>query len=142
MTPARISAVSFFLWGALHVVGGAAILFALLEGPNAGYGVYANSAGEYPPLAGAVLAMNSLNLIAIGAVVCVLSIVLSWRGRILGSLINIALAGAADLGLILFLLPDGFVSIPEAAIGGVLFAVGLGASVAAHARAAAAPEAA
>lgn len=142
MSLSRISAVFFFLWGALHVVGGVAILFALSAGPDAGFAIYANSKGEYPALAGAILAMNSLNIAAIGAVICAVSIGLTWRGHIVGPLISIALAGAADFGLIIFLLPEGFVSIPEAAIGISLYLIGLGASLADVKRAFSAPHAA
>ena len=122
-TYARIGAVFFVLWGLLHIVGGGAILAAAAGGAEAGYAIYQNSAGPFPPVAGAILSYFAFQLVWLGALVAAIGATLNWRNSALGLALNTALAGLTDLGLVIFLAVPGYVSWPEAAIGIVLFLV-------------------
>ncbi len=121
---ARSSAILFGLWGLLHLAGGAAILAALTSGPADGYSLYQQSGGDYPALAGAILAYLAFIILVSGLAVTVLSVRMSWRNEDLGLFANLVIAGLLDLGLITFLVIPGFVSWPEAGIGLVLLVAG------------------
>jgi hypothetical protein len=115
---ARIGAVFFGLWGLLHLVGGSAILATTLaNGPAAGFAFYEQSGGEYPALAGAILAMNSFTIAWVGALVTVIAFTLNWRNDCSGFLLNVTLAGLMDVALVAFLLTPGFVSLGDALNG-------------------------
>jgi hypothetical protein len=120
MRHGQLGAIFFGLWGLLHVIGGIAILVALANGPAAGYAVYQNAEGQYPPIAGAILGMNSFAIALVGAVVCVIAV--TMHNSRLGMVLNLALAGGMDLALIIFLLRPGYVTVGEALIGLGLFA--------------------
>lgn len=118
MVPARIGAAFFGLWGLLHVVGGSAILAAALGGgPAAGYAFYEQSAGEYPAVAGAILAMNSFTIAWVGALVIVIAATMNWRNNCTGFALNLVLAGLMDVALVVFLLAPGFVTTRDAMLG-------------------------
>ncbi|MEO1225689.1 MAG: hypothetical protein AAFX92_15840 [Pseudomonadota bacterium] len=118
---ARIGAIFFGLWGLLHVVGAGAILVALAADTVGGFAFYQNAEGPFPAVAGAVLGYNSFAILWTGLLVIVIALFLNWRNDRLGLQANIALAGLSDLGLVIFLLIPGFVSLEGAALGLVLF---------------------
>ncbi|WP_316355477.1 hypothetical protein [Devosia sp.] len=119
-TKARTGAILFALWGIVHIAGGASILLALSGSPGAGFGIYQNSAGTYPALAGQVLGYLASLFVAGGIAVTGVAIRLNWRNSALGLGLNTVIAGIFDLGLVVFLVLPGHVSWPEAAIGIVL----------------------
>lgn len=115
---ARIGAVFYGLWGLLHVVGGSAILAATLGGgPAAGFAFYEQSGGDFTPLAGAILAMNSFTIAWVGALVLVVAATMNWRNDRKGFLLNLVLAGLMDVALVVFLLAPGFVTLGDAMLG-------------------------
>jgi hypothetical protein len=120
---AKIGAVAFGLWGLLHIIGGAAILFALEGGPDQGYALYQNHAGTYTPLSGAILGYFAFLLICIAVAVSFVAVRLNWRNSKPGLVANTLNIGLTDLGLILYLLVPGFVTWGEAAIGLGLFGI-------------------
>jgi hypothetical protein len=118
MVFARIGAVFFGLWGLLHLVGGSAILAAALgSGPAAGYAFYEQSAGAYPAVAGAILAMNSFTIAWVGALVIVIAVTRNWRNECSGFALNLVLAGLMDVALVVFLLAPGYVTPGDALLG-------------------------
>jgi hypothetical protein len=118
MLHARIGAVSFGLWGLLHVAGGSAILAAAVGGgPAAGFAFYQQSGGDYTPLAGAILAMNAFTIAGVGALVVVIAVTMNWRNSCTGFMLNLALAGMMDVALVVFLLTPGFVTPVDALLG-------------------------
>lgn len=124
---ARVGAVFFVLWGLLHVVGGASLLATWRSGGPAelirsyGSSVAGSVSADLPAVAGAVGAFHAFNLLWIGALVIGLAVTWGWRGRPAGAWLNLALAGAADLGLVSFLLLPGYMPWLEGAPGLVLF---------------------
>ena len=124
----RIGAVLFGLWGVLHVVGGGALLFAWSSRGSGelmrSYGstVAADIGDDLPSIVGAVGAFHAFNLLWIGALVLWVAITLNWKNRPEGLWLNVAMAGAADLGLVLFLLTPGYMTWGEGAPGLALFA--------------------
>jgi hypothetical protein len=113
----RIGAVFFALWGLLHLIGGAAILVASGDGAAAGYAFYEQSDGDFLPLAGAILAMNSFTIAWVGALVTVIAFTMNWRNSCTGFLLNLVLAGMMDVALVVFLLVPGFVTLSDAMLG-------------------------
>jgi hypothetical protein len=120
-TLARTGAVLFILWGLLHMVGGGAILTALSESVSSAFGLYQQSGGEYPPVAGAVLGYLAYSFLWIGALVAIIGVTLNWQNSTLGLALNTALVGLTDLGLVIFLVIPGYVTWPEASVGIALF---------------------
>lgn len=119
-----IGAVAFMLWGLLHVIGGASILFALLEGPANGYSVYQNHDGNYTALSGAILGYFAFLLLCIGGAVFITGLKYNWHNSQTGLAVNTALAGITDVGLVIFLLLPGFVTMVEASLGLLLLVIG------------------
>jgi uncharacterized iron-regulated membrane protein len=124
MNYAKIGAVSFVLWGLLHIVGGTAILMAVGESPANGFAVYEESTAAYTELAGSVLGNLAYSFIWIGVVVTFVGVRYNWHNSQAGLMLNTALVGLTDLGLIIFLILPGFVGWGEASPGLVLFAAG------------------
>lgn len=113
----RIGAVFFVLWGILHVAGGAALLQELSAGGVTGVLASLGSAvpaAELPAISGgvtaAVLAFFSFNWIWIGLVVLAVGARLNWVNSVAGYWLNLSVAGAADLGLLVFLLLPGYMA--------------------------------
>jgi hypothetical protein len=124
MLLARIGAVFYGLWGLLHLVGGSAILASTLgDGPAAGFAFYQQSAGDFTPLAGAILAMNSFTIAWVGALVIAIAATMNWRNDCKGFLLNLTLAGMMDVALVVFLLSPGFVTIGDAMLGITLLVI-------------------
>lgn len=118
---AKVGAVLFVLWGLLHILGGAIILMAVGESPAQGYAIYQESSTPYSELAGAVLGYLAYSFIWIAVVVTVIGIRYNWNNSEQGLMLNTALVGLTDLGLVIFLVLPGFVSYGEAAPGLLLF---------------------
>lgn len=130
MTSARIGAFFFLLWGLLHIVGGGAILAALGDGPAAGYAMYEKASGNYPPAAGGILGYAAFSIFWTGLLVTIVAVAMNWRNRPLGAWVNIALAGGADIGLVLYLMIPGYVALSSGMMGISLFVLGAGFSLA------------
>jgi hypothetical protein len=152
MSAHRVGAGLYVLWGLVHVVGGAAILATLqADGGAATLRMYATTApgtvpDGVPGVAGAVAGFHAWNLLWIGALVMVIAVRYNWRNQAAGVWLNLTLAGAADAGLIAFLLLPGYMGLADAWPGLGLFvpaalltAVGYWSARARHARGAAAP---
>lgn len=124
----RAGTVFFALWGLLHVVGGASLLATWWTDGAAelvrtyGSSVAGTIPAELPAVAGAIGAFHAFNLLWIGALVAGLAMTWGWKGRAAGLWLNLILAGAADLGLVLFLLLPGYMPWAEGAPGLVLLA--------------------
>ncbi|HNP37302.1 MAG TPA: hypothetical protein PKK10_15755 [Woeseiaceae bacterium] len=121
MKHAKIGAVLFALWGLLHIVGGAAILLAALESPDQGFAYYRAPDASYSTLAGNVLAYLAFGFVWIGAVVSFVGIRYNFRNSYHGLMLNTALVGFTDLGLLLFLVMPGHLGWLDAAPGLLLF---------------------
>jgi hypothetical protein len=124
MNYARIGAVSYVIWGLMHIVGGVFILSAVAEGPAQGYAIYEESSAVYTNLAGDVLGYLAYGFVWIGSLVTYIGARFNWKNRQSSFLLNTVLVGLTDLGLIIFLVGPGYVSWGEAAPGLVLFASG------------------
>jgi hypothetical protein len=70
---------------------------------------------------GAVLAFFAFNWVWIGLLVLVVAITLNWRNSRIGYWLNLAVAGAADLGLIIFLLLPGYMAVSDGWPGPLLW---------------------
>jgi hypothetical protein len=124
MNYAKTGAVFFILWGLLHILGGSMILMAVGESPAAGYAIYEESTAGYTQLAGSVLGYLAYSFIWVAVVVTYVGIRYNWRNSAAGLMLNTALVGLTDVGLIIFLVLPGFVGWGEASPGLVLFAGG------------------
>lgn len=121
----RIGAVFYVLWGLLHVVGGAAMLQTL---HTAGGSAYLEMIGTGPSavdrvpaiesgLAEGVFGFHAFNLVWWGLLCLVVAVRLIWSNSRVGCWINLAVAGAADLGMVLFLLIPGYLALGDAMAG-------------------------
>ena len=129
----RIGAVSYALWGVIHVIGGAAMLTTLGSGGGVGLlgligtGVPAGASPEVPGrVATSVLAFHAWNLLWVGAFVLAIAMMLNWRNRLAGYWINLAVVAAVDGGLVVTTLQPGVMRVVDAVPGLVLFALGIG----------------
>ncbi len=123
----RIGAGFFFLWGIVHLLGGASLLATLQTGGAAailrdlGSAVPATVSEAVPPIAGAVAGFHAWNMLWVGALVAIIAVTVGRRHRDTGLWLNLVLAGCADLGLIFALLLPGYMRLSEGMIGIVLF---------------------
>ena len=123
----RIGAVFYVLWGLLHVWAGADLLradaldqLALLSTdplPNQAL------PQALQPLVHAALSFHAYNLLWFGLFAVVVAISLNWRNNRIGYWVNLAVVGADDVGLLLFLILPGHLSFAEAGLGPALFAL-------------------
>ncbi|MDP2470682.1 MAG: hypothetical protein Q8W46_07445 [Candidatus Palauibacterales bacterium] len=123
----RIGAVFYLLWGIIHVLGGAAMLATLRSAGGAGVlrmiatADPGSAPDSVPEIVTAVAGFHSWNLLWIGALVAGVALTLNWRNRRSGFWINLTLAGAADAGLVAFMLAPGLMRLSDGLIGIVLF---------------------
>lgn len=124
----KIGAVFFMLWGILHIVGGAALLQQLSAEGVTGVLATLGSAvtiAELPVITGgvtaAVLAFFAFNWVWIGLLVLVVGVKLNWHNSRLGYWLNLYVAAAADLGLIIFLLAPGYMALADGWPGPLLW---------------------
>lgn len=112
----KLSAVLWFLWGAVHMFAGIVTINFVNSGNIArGFGGIADAVDPanldlaYPDAVGAVLGQHGFNLLWIG-VITLICAVLIWRKS--GNAIFLAaiVGGLADLGYFLFLDLGGYVN--------------------------------
>ena len=122
----KIGAIAFGLWGALHIVGAAVILAAVLGGgAAAGYALYGYDGVELPAVTGGLLGYFAYLIGLFGIGVTYVAIRFSWSNSETGLAVNTALTVAVDVGLILFLMLPGYVSLADAMPGFVLLILGV-----------------
>jgi hypothetical protein len=130
MRYARTGAVFFALWGLLHIVGGGAMLATSLGSIEGGFGIFLKSAGSAGSLANAILQYHSSNILWFGIVCTVVAITMNWQNSRPGLYFNLAIAGFADLGLVLFMLIPGYLSWSNGSQGLLLYLLAAGFSIA------------
>ena len=123
-TFSKIGAISFILWGIMHMGGGSMILLSLSESPNKGFAYYQHYEGSFPELAGSVLGYMSFIIVWLGILVAGIGIRYNWRNYELGLALNTFLVFLTEIGLIIFLVLPGYVSWAEAFPGLLLFLMG------------------
>jgi len=130
MRNAKIGAVFFGLWGLLHTIGGGAMLATSIGGIEDGFGLFLKSAGSDGALANAILQYHSFNILWFGIASTVVAATMNWKNSRPGLYFNLAIAGLADLGLVLFMLLPGYLSWANGSQGIVLFLLAAGFSIA------------
>jgi hypothetical protein len=128
----KIGAVTYGIWGLIHVAGGAILLAdAVSDNPTKAL-VSIGSAfpeSEIPavthPASAGVLAFHSFNLLWMGLVVAIVAITMNWKNSKSGFWFNTAIIGFADIGLIIFMLAPGIVKFEEGIIGPLLWPIGM-----------------
>ena len=122
---ARTGAMAFLLWGLLHITGSAFILVELATGgPSAGYAVYSVTDLPTQAIAGAALGYMSFLIAASGLAACGIALRLNWRNSEVGLALNTGLVLVIEVGLAVFLVLPGHVSLAEALPGLILFGAG------------------
>jgi hypothetical protein len=127
----RIGAVLYALWGLIHVIGGAMLLQAALQGTETflraqggssadGLGDLGGTVGSLT-IAGNVFAFHAFNLTWLGLLAVFIALRLNWYNSPLGYWLNLAVVGFTDLGLLIFSVRPGVMSLADAWIGPVLF---------------------
>ena len=125
---ARLGAGLFVAWGLLHVLGGAMILASSLSDAGAALrdmasGAAAGDVGAgMSPVAGALLSYHAFNLTWLGALVALIGATLNWRNDGAGFWLNFSIVGMVDLGLAVWFLRTGYITLSEGLIGVTLFA--------------------
>lgn len=118
---AKTAAVFYVLWGIIHIIGGAVLLSTSMEGADTF--VKALTGGELLGLKAAkwVFAFHSYNIMWMGVLAILIAVLMNWKNSTAGYWINMAVVGFADLGLIIFMVLPGVMSISNAWIGPLLF---------------------
>lgn len=119
---ARAAGVSYILWGIIHVLGGAAMLSTgsalgiatMLSGTD--------QTGVIPHIINGIAQYHSFNIVLYGLGVLVAGILIIKRNSKAVHVVAFALAGLADLGLILFMVMPGYMTVTDASPGLLLFA--------------------
>lgn len=124
----KIGAVFYMLWGLLHIIGGVALLQTLsTEGVKGALATLGSAVltAELPVISGgvtgAVLAFFAFNWVWIGLLVLIVAVRLNWHNSNVGYWLNLAVAGAADLGLIVILLGPGYMAVSDGWVGPLLW---------------------
>ncbi len=126
----RIALVALAAWGLLHVIGGAALMWATAtDGGRAALESMGSAASpdDIPlqpgPVAESVLQFHSLNILLAGIAVAAIVIIVartSWPRGVTATLLIVA---ALDFGLIVFLVLPGYMKVSDALWGPLLFAI-------------------
>lgn len=112
----KISAVLWFIWGAVHIFAGAMTMYFVLSGDIAGgFSGIADAVdpvlfqANYPDAVGGVLAQHGFNLFWIGIVTLICCFYV-WGGNANAIFLAAITGGLADLGYFLFLDIPGYVN--------------------------------
>lgn len=123
----KIGAVFYILWGLLHIVGAASLLFMAQNGaagPLAAIGS-ATPAANIPQLGlgltSSILAYYAWNLLWVGFFVVIVAMIMNWKNSPTGYWLNLAVVSAVDIGLILLLLIPGYMAWSDGLMGIVLW---------------------
>ncbi len=121
----RIGAVSYALWGLLHVYGGLLMLRADTREQLGYVSSEALPTEQIPPtlepLVHAVVSYHAYNITWFGLFALLVAVFLNWRNSIVGYWANLVVVGADDIGLMVFLLLPGHLSFAEVGLGPLLF---------------------
>jgi hypothetical protein len=106
----KIAVVLFVLWGLLHIVGGATMAFT--QGADVLKLIGSSlAASELPdkvdPATSGILKFHGYNMLWLGVLVTILAIGMWQRADPTRFWISMFVVGAADIGLVLFLLAPG-----------------------------------
>lgn len=129
MNYTKIGAITFALWGLIHILGGAVILSTAQTGSIQEGLASIVSAMDLENLTAepgeeirAILSFHAFNILWMGLVSLIIAIRLNWKNSVLGFWFNLMITGFADLGLLLFMVPE-FIPWSEGFIGPLLFIV-------------------
>ena len=111
MTFARLGAVSYIIWGLLH------ILAAFQETTLAG--------SIEPGLVQAKLNQGAWDLLFFALFAIGVAIKYNWRNDLLGYWLNLIVVSAADIGFVVFVLLPGHVALFPGILGPIFWVAGL-----------------
>lgn len=127
----QAAAVSYFLWGVMHVWVAAAVLAQRFsEGPMGALRALGSPASELAADPVLVHASNvavdfAINLGGAGVLACWLAVPI-WRGSRFGLWVNAVMLGIVDLSFVICLLGPGYVPLIAGVWGPVLYVAGVG----------------
>ncbi len=128
----KIGAVCYVLWGVLHVVVGALLLYVLVSrGSGAALAAFNTplAIGNPPPLSveliNGVIGQHAWNLLWIGLFAAVIGAGMNWKNSKIGYWLNLGVVSAADLGFMGAMVLPGHVSLALGALGPILWILGL-----------------
>lgn len=120
----KIGAVIYLLWGVIHILGGGLIMLASEPAQQLGMMSSNVTVEPLPPgsagLVHAGLSFHGFNLLWFGIFVAVVAMTMNWKNTRGGYWLNLTVVGAADLGLIIFLILPGYMSVSDGLIGPLL----------------------
>ncbi|NND72212.1 MAG: hypothetical protein HKN43_11615 [Rhodothermales bacterium] len=121
----RIAGISYVLWGAIHILGGSVMVFA----PGGAGGIEEIITQSPAAIAGtsaidAIAKYYAFNLAVLGACAFGLGVSILRSGKRLTHLAAMVLIGIVDLGLLLFLVLPGHLSLADGSPGLILFVTG------------------
>ncbi len=124
----KIGAVFYVLWGAVHMLVGAVMLYRLAtEGGTAALAQTSSavSVEELPQnLAGAASALvgqNAWNLMVFGCFALVVAVTLNWRNSRLGYWLNVGVVSAVDIAFIYAFVLPGYIRLGDGLPGPALW---------------------
>ena len=126
----RIGAVSYVLWGLLHLVLGIVLVFGITStGGTTALAVFGSGvpAEEWPQnlggVTGGILAHYAWNLAVIGFVVAAVAATLNWTNSRLGYWLNLGLVTGVELGFLVEILLPGYMRLGPGLLAPILWAV-------------------
>jgi hypothetical protein len=124
---AKIGGTLYVLWGIIHILGGLSLLVTVKsEGLNAFFAQIASASPLETPVQdskviSSVAASHSFNLFWMGLMCCIVAIEGNFKNKRYAYWVNMGLAGFADIGLIVFSLAPGHLSLAEGLTGPTLW---------------------
>lgn len=129
----KIGAVSYMLWGLLHILGGLMLYLTLKnEGITSllymlGTAVPKNLVPEIQSgsTVDGLAAFHAWNITCFGIISLLTAITLNWKNSRVGFWVNLGIVAAADLGLIFTLIVPGYMHLVDGLPGISLFFIAL-----------------
>ena len=128
---ARATVIALTLWGLLHIVGGGALMVAATATDTTGLAALGSAVdvSQLPETPNAVvqalIGFHGMNIAFAGMAVTLLSVGWSWRQWPRGVPSSLLIAGAADIGLLVYLLGPGYMKLSDGIWGPLLLAIAL-----------------
>ena len=108
----RIGAIFYVVWGALHIM--------------AARGLYGLAGNFEPGIVQARMEQAAFHMLFFAVAAIVVAVLYNWKNSRLGYWLNLILISTVDIGFIARVLAPGWVPVWPAALGPVLWLLGLG----------------
>jgi hypothetical protein len=128
----KIGAISYILWGVVHIWGGVLMLYRLgREGGTQALAVVGSAVPfeelpqKFTGLENAILGQHAWNLAVFGWFALIIGVWMNWRNSRMGYWLNLGVVSAVDVAYVYAILLPGYISLRDGLWGPIFWILGV-----------------